>query len=205
MENGLTNDQYFDMILIDTFLTKRRKMGIYKMKKNRRNHSAGLTLVEVMVVVLIIAVAFIGAMGFRLYSVADAKRADVQVNAARIGSMLLENWKAMGGYTDSLHMAAYTAAISSYSSQIVVRSSSASACPAAPADNPNWQPVMWYEIQDMSEDNSKIGFYYVTLSFKPAASSPSEPPALNATIGWRDKYGQNGTLAHTISITTYQD
>lgn len=60
---------------------------------------AGLTLVEVMVAIVVIMIAVIGAMGYQYHSALDARKADVQITAARLGSMLLYDWKGSGGYS----------------------------------------------------------------------------------------------------------
>ncbi len=58
---------------------------------------AGLTLVEVMVAIVIVVIAVIGATGYQYHSVLDARKADVQITAARLSSMLLYDWKGSGG------------------------------------------------------------------------------------------------------------
>lgn len=62
-------------------------------KKNTR----GLTLIEVMLAILILGIAVIGAMAYRYYSSLDARIADQQITAGRIGLLLLEGWGGMGG------------------------------------------------------------------------------------------------------------
>lgn len=66
------------------------------MIKNQRKRNAGLTLIEIMVAAAVIVVAIIGAIGFRYYCVLDARKANVQITATRIGLTLLEGWNAMG-------------------------------------------------------------------------------------------------------------
>jgi type II secretory pathway pseudopilin PulG len=58
---------------------------------------AGLTLVEVMVAIVVVVIAVIGATGYQYHSVLDARKADVQITAARLSSMLLYDWKGSGG------------------------------------------------------------------------------------------------------------
>lgn len=168
----------------------------------RSKISTGLTLIEIMVVVLLIAIAVLGAMGFRVYCVTDAKKADVQVNAARIGSMLLETWKGQGGFTGTVNMNLLAATVTNSSPQYVLKSPAASApAPGLPFS------VAKYEIQDTSNNV----YYYVTLSYKAGTLTPptlwtaAEPEALNATISWNQGYATSGTVAHTITMTTYQD
>jgi type II secretory pathway pseudopilin PulG len=72
-------------------------MGGLDMSAKRKSRFTGVTLIEVVVAMVIIMVAVLGAMGYRYYSVLDARKAKVQITAARLGSMLLENWKGTGG------------------------------------------------------------------------------------------------------------
>jgi len=64
----------------------------FKQPKSR----AGITLIEVMAAIVIIAIAVLGASGYRYYSALDAKRADMQSTAARIALLLSENWRGRG-------------------------------------------------------------------------------------------------------------
>jgi prepilin-type N-terminal cleavage/methylation domain-containing protein len=149
------------------------------MKMTQRKKNA-LTLIEVMVVVLIIAVAAIGAMGFRFYCVKDAKLADVQVNAARIGSMILENWKGMGG--SSAYDPTSQFPSGTYGSQFTITGKSGN-----------------YQIQDQA---NKV-YYDAALLF--TSGTLPVPNKLNISLSWRKGYVATGTTVHTISMTTYAD
>jgi len=56
-----------------------------------------VTLVEIMVTIIILLVAILGACSYRYYAALDARRADVYITAARLGSLLCENWKGVQG------------------------------------------------------------------------------------------------------------
>ena len=60
----------------------------------------GVTLIEIMVAMVVTLVAIIGAIGYRYYSILDARKAKVQITAARLGSVLLENWKGAGAHSE---------------------------------------------------------------------------------------------------------
>jgi len=66
--------------------------------KKRNN---GVTLIEVMVSALAIAVVVIGAMQFQYFCALDAHKADVRAKAIRLGLLLLDGWKNVEG--DPLH------------------------------------------------------------------------------------------------------
>lgn len=67
------------------------------MKNKTSKRYSGLTLVEIIVAAVVIIVAILGAIAYRYHCVLDARKADVQITAARVGLMLLDGWKGMGG------------------------------------------------------------------------------------------------------------
>jgi Tfp pilus assembly protein PilV len=160
------------------------------MRTNQTKHNTALTLIEVMVVVLIIAVAVIGAMGFRFYCVADAKKADVQAGAARIGSMLLESWKGTGGLSNYNP----TTQFSAFTSRFEIKQEGTS-------NN------YWVHDKANSVTSSDGIHYYVTLSR--TAPTSTSLAVLNVTVAWRKTYSDNTSagnpIVHTISLATYAD
>ena len=65
----------------------------------RAKFAPAVTLIEIMVAILILSIAVLGASGFRYYTAMDARKADVQITAARLASHLLNGWKGVGGYS----------------------------------------------------------------------------------------------------------
>ncbi len=61
--------------------------------------ATAVTLIEVMVAIVILSVTVLGTSGFRYYAAMDARKADVQITAARLASHLLNGWKGVGGYS----------------------------------------------------------------------------------------------------------
>ncbi len=70
------------------------------MKTVRLHQRPGLTLIEVLVSLLIVAVAVVGSMMYRYYSASSARIADVHAGAGRVGLLILEGWKGAAGRTD---------------------------------------------------------------------------------------------------------
>jgi hypothetical protein len=171
------------------------------MNRSKRTNTVGLTLIEIMVVIFIISIAVIGATSFRTFCVVDAKKADMQVNAARIGSMLLETWKGMGGLSNYDPSVEFP--LSTYGSQFAITRTATGL-----AEPTGFTPLSGkYRVLDKANNV----YYYVTLSYKPAVASPPEPLALNATIV-RPTYtaGDIATTVndtaidnHTLKMTTY--
>ncbi|MHC4395170.1 MAG: type IV pilus modification PilV family protein [Planctomycetota bacterium] len=67
------------------------------MSITRKKHSNGFSLVEVMIAILILSVAVIGASGYRYYAALDARKADMQMTASRVALMLCESWRGLNG------------------------------------------------------------------------------------------------------------
>jgi Tfp pilus assembly protein PilV len=140
-----------------------------------------------MVVVLIIAVAVLGAMSFRFYSTVDAKKADVQVNAARIGSMILENWKGTGGLPAYNPVTQFGTLFSSHYTI------------TGPAGGK-------YTVLDKSNNV----YYYVVMTYQTEAIAiPAgvtvNVPVLNVAISWNQKYDDQSAAARVLSMTAYAD
>jgi len=77
------------------------------MGAKRFQHPNGLTLIEVMVAILILSVALVGASGYRYYSALDARKATMRSTAARIGLLLCESWRGIKGsdtYDPTAHL-----------------------------------------------------------------------------------------------------
>lgn len=163
------------------------------MKKIEKKPFSGFTLIETMVVVAIVSIAFIGMLSFRYHCVTQAKRADVQINAARLGEMLLETWKGMGGFSSYDPSAEFP--LSTFGSQFAITTSS-----TGPAAQTGFTPLAsMYKVLDKANNV----YYYATLSYKPKVSP--EPLALNATIVWRQGYTEGSITAdcQTLRMTTY--
>lgn len=159
-------------------------------RKLLKKRICGLTLIEIMVAVAVIAVAAIGAMMFRYYCVLDARKADVQMVAGRVGVLLLESWKGMAGLNTF-----DPTAIGSISGSGITITSGVSG-PPGPSD---YTPLnTGYRITA-----NRVN-YYATLSYKDA--TPTAPKMLNVNVAWLSHY-QTGTVPSngrfSVKFTTY--
>ena len=66
----------------------------------RNHYDKGLTLIEIMVSLLVVAIGLLGAMSFRYYGARNARIADVHADAGRVGLLILEGWKGAAGRLD---------------------------------------------------------------------------------------------------------
>ncbi|MBN2456981.1 MAG: prepilin-type N-terminal cleavage/methylation domain-containing protein [Sedimentisphaerales bacterium] len=67
------------------------------MLKRLNKCSGGVTLIEIMASIAVLCVAVVGTGGYRYYSALDAKKASMQITAARAGLLLCENWRGLSG------------------------------------------------------------------------------------------------------------
>ncbi len=61
---------------------------------------AGFTLVEVMVAVAVTIIVALGTLCYQYYGVRHDRLAQAQLAAARLGQLVLEDWKSTGGNPD---------------------------------------------------------------------------------------------------------
>lgn len=59
--------------------------------------AAGVTLVEVIVATLVLAVASLGALSYQYHAVKRAKSAQAEITATQLAQLLIEDWKSHGG------------------------------------------------------------------------------------------------------------
>lgn len=57
----------------------------------------GFTLIELVIALLVLAVAATGTMGYAVYAQRLASRSQSELTAARLGRLILDNWKKNGG------------------------------------------------------------------------------------------------------------
>lgn len=149
----------------------------------RNNH--GVTIVEIMVAIVIILVAVIGATGFRYHSALDARKADVKITAGRIGSLLLEGWVGTGGQLTYDPVAEYGTDMNI---------SVSAAGPAVPTG---------FTKLDSFRIVANRANYYATLSYR--GSTPTQAGQLNIFVAWLHGY-QAGTVSssdQSVKLTGY--
>jgi prepilin-type N-terminal cleavage/methylation domain-containing protein len=67
----------------------------------KRSKCAGaFTLTEVMVAMVVLAIASLGALGYQYYAARHSSIASAQITATRTAQLLLEDWKSTGGASD---------------------------------------------------------------------------------------------------------
>jgi prepilin-type N-terminal cleavage/methylation domain-containing protein len=70
---------------------------------HKRNHTnpysrhRGVTLIELVVVLLILAIVSVGSINYQYFGTRLAQRADAEITAARTARLILDNWKKKGG------------------------------------------------------------------------------------------------------------
>lgn len=65
--------------------------------KEMVKYRSAYTLIEVVITIAILAIVSLGAISYQFHAVQQARVGNTKMAAARIGSLLLENWKSFGG------------------------------------------------------------------------------------------------------------
>lgn len=150
----------------------------------------GLSLVEVLITIVIISVAVIGAAGYRYYCVLDARKADMQITGAKFASLLLEGWKGTGARADYDPTACYFGPeLTITKSGIFEFGPDNTIIYLSPAVAEGFWPVGIYTAA-----LNDVG-YYAMLSYKDETAD--RPRVLNVCVVWLQKG------AGTVRLTTY--
>ena len=144
----------------------------------------GFSIVSIMIAITILLAALIGTSNFRYYSALDSQKAEAKITASRIGLMLCESWRGLGG-TETFDPAAYL------SPDLTITTSSG---PAEPGD---FTLLGSYTV---TVNNAN---FYVTLSWKDVSTGLR---ALNIIVSWAQReLGQSSLndADKTFQLTTY--
>ncbi len=144
----------------------------------------GFSLVSVMIATVIILVALIGPSNFRYYSTLDAQKAAAKITASRIGLMLCENWRGLGG------VETYDPA-TSLDSALTITSSTG-------PDKPEDFTLLGSYTITLNGAN-----YYTTLSWKDVSTGLR---ALNIIVVWAQREQGTSSLNDadkSFKLTTY--
>ena len=158
------------------------------MIKFQTRQNRGGTLVEVMVAAVVLMIIFIGVLSYLYFCAINARRADVQVKAGRLGLLLLEGWKAVEGDTDY-------EVVSKFDELPLGDFGNPGTLPDVPA-LPN---LLQGRSHRIDIDGVK---YFVKLSYDDTAA----PRTLNAAVAWNRDYSAETLNFHSsrlISLTKY--
>ncbi len=153
----------------------------------------GLTLIEVMITILILMVAIIGAMAYRYYSSLDTRKADQQLTAGRIGLLLLEGWRGAGGRIQSDPYNNFNPVdLSNADAKIQISTGS-----TGPAASSGFQSFGKYLAVC---EGAK---YFATMSYSDAEAA-SGLRILNVEVAWIRDYatGNYASSDRTVKLTT---
>ncbi len=129
---------------------------------------AGLTLVEVMVAIVVMAIAALGASAFRYHAALGVRKADLQTDAARTALLLCETWRGASG-PDTFN----PTQLATTNPALAIEAITISGGPAAPTD---FTLLGNYKITVDSVD-----YYYAVLSWKDVSPGLR---ALNVIVAW---------------------
>ena len=150
-------------------------------KKSQRD---GFTIVEVMVAMAIVIIVALGTLSFQYNNVRQSRAAEAQIAAARIGQLLLEDWKSSGGDSDydpnSLNLGFKLVTTNNYVT-------------TPPLDNQTFYIQLAQQLAPVTSGSNPDTVAGVTLQ------------QLSITISWRKDFG-TGTVSSsdpTLTFTTF--
>ena len=153
-------------------------------KKCKIRCRCGFSIVSIMIAITILLAALIGTSNFRYYSALDSQKAEAKITASRIGLMLCESWRGLGG-TETFDPVAYL------SPDLTITASSG---PAEPGD---FTLLGNYTV---TVNNAN---FYITLSWKDVSTGLR---ALNIIVSWAQRQLGQSSLNDadkTFQLTTY--
>ena len=168
-------------VSMDRAFSRRTRM-VPKTCKIRR--CRGFSLVSVMIAMAILLAALIGTSNFKYYSTLDAQKAAAKITASRIGLMLCESWRGLGG-TETYDPVAYL------SPDLNITASSGL---AEPGD---------FTLLGSYTVNVNNANFYITLSWKDVNTGLR---ALNIIVSWAQRQLGQSSLKDADKIfqfTTY--
>ncbi len=165
------------------FYEARRAKMVPKTSKIRCRR--GFSLLSIMIATVILLAALIGTSNFRYFSSLDAQKAAAKITAARIGLMLCESWRGLGG-TETYDPAAH------FGSTLTITQSSAG------PDKPEDFTLLGNYTVTLNGAN-----YYMTLSWKDVSTGLR---ALNIIVAWAQREQGTSSLSDadkSFKLTTY--
>ncbi len=144
----------------------------------------GFSLVGVMIAMAILLAALIGTSNFRYYSTLDAQKAAAKITASRIGLMLCENWRGLGG-------------VETYDPETSL-GSTLTITPSTGPDKPGDFTLLGSYTITLNGAN-----YYITLSWKDVNTGLR---ALNVVVAWAQREQGTSSLNDadkSFKLTTY--
>lgn len=141
-----------------------RKINIHQVARK------GISVIDAMVAVSILAVAALGTSQYRYYSTLDAKKADLQLSASRLALLFCEYWHGLDG-DPNLAIDDTANQPQNYFSELT----------GIAIFDQTFQPAGFTAVETYSVPMNSTAYtatYYVTLSYQ-------DPPATDADYGLR--------------------
>ncbi|MHC4507897.1 MAG: type IV pilus modification PilV family protein [Planctomycetota bacterium] len=159
------------------------------MGKSGRERNRGVTLIEVMVGAVIIAVAVLGAINFQEYCAMHARWADVRATAGRIGLIAMEGWKGVAGSTAWDPLEPFEA----HPEEFTLTERHGNEYTGSTIYEPGWRRFV-VRAERMGVE------YHVTLSY---SESEVEPDRLLACVAWKNNLHSSDPPDREIFLEQY--
>ena len=164
-----------------------------KFKLHIKRFRHGLSLIEVMVSILILLAAVVGATRYQYYTAMDARRADLYGQASRLAVTMLEGWKGAGGKVTFDPLVDFGNGYQPDFKTNMVLDRIGNGSPPAGMD------VAIGEYRIIADRAT----YHITLSYIDVDFPDDLPIALNVLVTWGER-GHDDEHDKSLSITCYE-
>lgn len=182
------------------------------MARSSSHGRRGLNLIEVMIATVVLGLAVVGVSAFRYHSSLETQRARIRLTAGRLGMLLLEGWKGMGGHSGYAWYAAADPEDYDPDDPNDYDPSDTDPITFGPGltvydDQPGGAlPEGFTELDEEARPNYRIVVdgvnYYATMGYK---DEDGEPRTLYVCVAWmadRGTWSADGQR-RSVSFTTY--
>jgi Tfp pilus assembly protein PilV len=142
----------------------------------------GFSLVEVMISVLIIIIVALGTLSFQYHGIKHSRSSEAQIAAARLGQLLLEDWKSTDGKAtyDPATLGLGFIYISPWNYVITL-------------DNQTFYLQLARQLVDIPDNPDPV--------------ANVELYQISVTVSWRNDFGVGAVTSsdHTLTFTTFGD
>lgn len=152
-------------------------MSISNILIKKQRQRPGLTLIEIAIAVAVISIAVLGLIGFRYYSILDAKTAQVQLRAAGIAQLFMETWKGKSDFDP----------LTEFAGDLNI-----SATAGGVAEPSGFSKIATGSNYMITDENV---VFYITASYKDETDR-----ILNVIVAWPDKFTSGNVQLGTKSV-----
>jgi hypothetical protein len=151
----------------------------------------GMSIIEVMVCIVSLLIAVLGASGYRYFATLDIHRSDREITAGRVASQLCESWKGIGGGASSYNP------LNDPGLGLAIETDTNNLAPEEPPSFTLLNNGGYYQVVS----NNRI--YYVTMSYHITNGTNATDPnleTLNVIVSWPANENSSSLTMKSLSL-----